>query len=249
MELKNRAALITGGTLGIGAAIAIDLAKQGCEIAICARTMNNEAQATRAAIESHGVKCLLIQADMRLANDCTMVVEKTADHFGRLDIIVNNAGGPSHGRLEDVSAEQWLETMNLHVNSNFYIAKAALPHLRKQTEGVYITVASSAAIRGINGAIAYATAKGAIPQFTRCLAREWADFNIRVNCIAPGVIRTRFHSDMTEERKKNNLENRIPLHREGTPEQVAEAVRLLIANDYITGETLLIDGGLTSRIA
>lgn len=249
MQLQNRTALITGGTLGIGAAIATDLASHGAQIAICARTDSDEAKATCAKIESLGVKCLFLQADMRLAADCAAVVEKTAAHFGRLDIVVNNAGGPSHGRLEDVTAEQWLETMNLHVNSNFYIAKAALPHLRKQPEAAYITVASSAAVLGINGAIAYATAKGAIPQFTRCLAREWADFNIRVNCIAPGVIRTRFHHDMTEERKKNNLDNRIPLHREGTPEQVAEAVRLLITNDYITGETLVIDGGLTSRIA
>lgn len=140
-------------------------------------------------------------------------------------------------------------TMALHVDANFYLAKAALPHFRKQSEGAYITVASTAGLLGVQGAIAYATAKGAIPQFTRCLAREWADYNIRVNCIAPGIVRTRFHDDMTEEWRRNNLENRIPLHREGTPEQVAEAVRLLITNDYITGATLTIDGGLTSRIA
>lgn len=249
MELKNRVALVTGGSMGIGAAIAIDLAKLGAKVAICARNLGEEAQATKRQIEGHGSSCLLLKADMTQAEDCASVVEQTTTHFGRLDVIVNNAGGPSHGRLEDVSAEQWLETMNLHVNSNFYIAKAALPHLKKQKEGAYITVASSAAIRGIHGAIAYATAKGAIPQFTRCLAREWADFNIRVNCIAPGIIRTRFHHDMPEDRKQNNLDNRIPLHREGTIEQVAEAVRLLITNDYITGETLVIDGGLTSRIA
>lgn len=250
MDLQGRVALVTGGTMGIGAAIAIDLAKQGARVAICARNLGAEAQETQRQIDAHGAKdLLLLKADMTVAADCAGVVEETATHFGRLDVIVNNAGGPSHGRLEDVSAEQWLATMNLHVNSNFYLAKAALPHFRKQKEAVYITVASSAAIRGINGAIAYATAKGAIPQFTRCLAREWADFNIRVNCIAPGIIRTRFHHDMPEDRKRNNLENRIPLHREGTIEQVAEAVRLLITNDYITGETLVIDGGLTSRIA
>jgi NAD(P)-dependent dehydrogenase (short-subunit alcohol dehydrogenase family) len=249
MNLQNRVALVTGGTMGIGAAIAIDLAKQGCQIAICARNLAGEAQQTKAHVEAHGAKCLLMQADMTSADDCAAAVEQTAAHFGRLDIVVNNAGGPSHGRLEEVTAEQWLTTMNLHVNSNFYLAKAALPHLRKQSEGAFITVASSAALRGIQGAIAYATAKGAIPQFTRCLAREWADFNIRVNCIAPGIIRTRFHHDMPEDRKKNNLDNRIPLHREGTIEQVAEAVRLLITSDYITGETLVIDGGLTSRIA
>lgn len=249
MDLKNRVALVTGGTMGLGAAIAIDLAMFGAHVAICARNLGDEAESTRRQIESFGAKCLLLQADMTLAGDCAKVIEETATHFGRLDVLVNNAGGPSHGRLEDVTAEQWLETMNLHVNSNFYLAKAALPHFRKQTEAAYVTVASSAALRGINGAIAYATAKGAIPQFTRCLAREWADFNIRVNCIAPGIIRTRFHHDMPEDRRQNNLDNRIPLHREGTSEQVAQAVRILVTNDYITGETLVIDGGLTSRIA
>lgn len=109
-------------------------------------------------------------------------------------------------------------------------------------------VSSSAGVRGVPGAVAYATAKGALPQMTRTLARDLAQFNIRVNCIAPGIIRTRFHSTMTEERKKFNIENRIPLGREGTPDQVAEAVMLLVTNDYITGETLVIDGGLTSRI-
>ena len=111
-----------------------------------------------------------------------------------------------------------------------------------------ITVSSTAGIRGIPGAIAYATAKGAIPQFTRSLARDLADDNIRVNCVAPGVIRTRFHDDMSDERRKFNLDHRIPLHREGTPEQVAQVVALLVTNDYITGETYVIDGGLTSRI-
>ncbi|HEX5103438.1 MAG TPA: SDR family oxidoreductase [Pirellulaceae bacterium] len=131
----------------------------------------------------------------------------------------------------------------------YALVKAALPHLRKQRGGAIVTVSSSAGVRGVPGAIAYATAKGALPQFTRSLARDLADDNIRVNCVAPGVIRTRFHADMTPERKELNLKDRIPLHREGTPEQVAEAVALLITNDYITGETIVIDGGLTSRIA
>jgi NAD(P)-dependent dehydrogenase (short-subunit alcohol dehydrogenase family) len=110
-------------------------------------------------------------------------------------------------------------------------------------------VSSSAGLRGVAGAIAYATAKGALPQMARSLARELADDNIRVNCVAPGVIRTRFHDTMTEERRQLNVEHRIPLHREGMPEQVAEVVALLVTNDYITGETFVIDGGLTSRIA
>jgi NAD(P)-dependent dehydrogenase (short-subunit alcohol dehydrogenase family) len=97
--------------------------------------------------------------------------------------------------------------------------------------------------------VAYQVVKGALPQFARALAREFANDNIRVNCIAPGVIRTDFHASMAPEQKKLNLEQRIPLHREGTPEQVAEAILMLVKNEYVTGETVTIDGGLTMRIA
>ena len=95
----------------------------------------------------------------------------------------------------------------------------------------------------------FRSAKGALPQFARALAREFANDNIRVNCVAPGVVRTAFHATMSEAQRKLNLEQRIPLHREGTPKQVADAILMLAQNDYITGDTLTIDGGLTSRIA
>jgi NAD(P)-dependent dehydrogenase (short-subunit alcohol dehydrogenase family) len=97
--------------------------------------------------------------------------------------------------------------------------------------------------------LAYQVVKGALPQFARALAREVADDNIRVNCVAPGIIRTRFHENMTPEQKQYNLEHRVPLHREGTPEQVATLIAEVAANDYVTGETFTIDGGLTMRIA
>jgi 3-oxoacyl-[acyl-carrier protein] reductase len=106
-----------------------------------------------------------------------------------------------------------------------------------------------AGIRGVPFNLAYQVVKGALPQFARALARELADDNIRVNCVAPGIIRTRFHENMTAEQKRHNLEHRIPLHREGTPEQVATLIAELSANDYVTGETFTIDGGLTMRIA
>lgn len=249
MELTEKVALITGGTMGIGAAIAIDLARRGANIAICARKLEVEAAQTKSAIEAIGRRVHLMSLDMANPEDCAKAVEQTVSHFGRLDVLVHNAGGPSFGKLEDVSAEQWRQTMALHVDANFYLCKAALPHLRKGGEAAILLVSSSAGVRGVPGAIAYAVAKGALPQFTRSLARDLADDNIRVNCIAPGVIRTRFHKDMPADRKEYNLKHRIPLHREGTSEQVAEAVALLITNDYITGETLVIDGGLTMRIA
>ena len=110
-------------------------------------------------------------------------------------------------------------------------------------------ISSAAGVRGIKTNIAYQTVKGALPQMTRALAYEFADDNIRVNCVAPGIIRTDFHKAMTPEAKKHNLDNRIPLHREGTSEQVATLIVELLTNDFITGETVSIDGGMTMRIA
>jgi len=249
MDLSNKVALVTGATMGIGAAIAVELAKRGAHIATMARQLEGPGGELCARINMLDRACHLMQGDLSQAASCTLAVEETVEKFGRLDVLIHNAGGPAFGKLEDITPEVWQHTLDLHVSANFYLCRAALPHLRAAGEGAIITVASSAAIRGVPGALAYSTAKGALPNFTRCLARDLADDNIRINCIAPGVIRTRFHQDMPEERRKHNLENRIPLHREGTPEQVAEAVALLVTNDYITGETLLIDGGLTMRIA
>lgn len=249
MELTGKTALVTGGTMGIGGAIALQLAQRGADLAIVARNLSGEAQEVKQAIEKAGRKCLLIQGDMAVAADCARVVQETANHFGRLDVLVHNAGGPAFGKTEEVTPELWEHTMALHVSANFYLAKAALPFLRKGGEGAILMISSSAGVRGVPGAIAYATAKGALPQMARCLARDLADDNIRVNVVAPGVIRTRFHKDMTAERKEHNLKHRIPLHREGTAEQVADVALFLITNDYITGETVVIDGGLTSRIA
>ena len=234
--------------MGIGAAVCVELARRGADIAVVARHDGPEAQQVKADVESLGRRCVMITADLVIPDDCTGCVQQTVDQLGRLDVLVHNAGGPSAGRIEDVTAEQWVRTINLHINANFYLCQAALPHLKAHGEAAIITVSSTAGIRGVPGAIAYATAKGAIPQFTRALARDLGDDNIRVNCVAPGIITTRFHDDMPAERRKFNLEHRVPLHREGTPEQVAEVVALLVTNDYITGETYVIDGGLTSRI-
>jgi NAD(P)-dependent dehydrogenase (short-subunit alcohol dehydrogenase family) len=248
MDLSGKTALITGGTMGIGRAIAVDLAQAGANIAIVARHLGTPAEETRRAIEAQGREAVLLMGDMARRDDCVRAVDETIAQFGRLDVLVHNAGGPSPGRIDEIDAAQFQATLDLHVGGLFHLVQAALPHLRKSMAGAIITVGSTAGTLGVEGAIAYAVAKGAIPHFTRCLARELAPDNIRVNCIAPGVIRTRFHDDMTEERRQLNLEKRIPLRCEGTPEQVAEAVRLLVTNDYITGETLLIDGGLASRI-
>jgi NAD(P)-dependent dehydrogenase (short-subunit alcohol dehydrogenase family) len=249
MDMVDRVALVTGGTMGLGAAMAVELARRGTHVALVARNLGPPAAEVAATITAMGRRCELIQADMSLAADCRRCVAVTESVFGRLDVLIPNAGGPSPGTVPDIGDEQWLQTMAVHVNALFFLATAAVPLIRRQGGGAIVTVSSVAGLRGVPGALAYATAKGAVIQFTRCLARDLASDRIRVNCVAPGVIRTRFHDDMTPERKRINLEQRIPLGTEGTPQQVAEAVLLLVTNDYITGETVVVDGGLSMRVA
>src|SRR5207244_10598221 len=131
---------------------------------------------------------------------------------------------------------------DIHVHAIFHLCRAAIPLIKPRKAGAIILVSSTAGLRAVYTYVAYQVVKGALPHFTRALAREFADDNIRINCVAPGVIRTRFHAHMTEEQKRLNLEQRIPLHREGTPAQVGSLILELVRNDYITGETMTIDG-------
>ena len=249
MNLKGKVCLVTGGTRGIGAAGAIALGEAGADVAIVGRREDEEAKSTKAAIEKLGRKCLLIRADVGKASEAIACVEKTVAELGGIDVLVHSAGGPVNGGLMELTPEAWYGAFDVHVHPIFHLCRAAIPHMRKKNAGVVILVSSTAGIRGIKTNVAYQTVKGAIPQLARALAYEFAPDNIRVNCVAPGVIRTAFHAAMTEATKQFNLEHRIPLKREGKPEQVATVIRELVTNDYITGETVVIDGGLTMRIA
>jgi len=195
-----------------------------------------------------GRKCVTVIADVARPDEVERIVREAETGLGGLEILVHSAGGPSLGTIDECGPEQWKATFDVHVHAAYFLCRRALPLMRKAGEGAIILISSVAGIRGCPGAIAYGTAKAAILHFTRMLARDEADHNIRVNCIVPGIIRTRFHDNMTPEAKAHNLAVRIPLHREGTPEQVAEAVRVLVTNDFITGESLVIDGGCSMQV-
>jgi NAD(P)-dependent dehydrogenase (short-subunit alcohol dehydrogenase family) len=241
-------ALVTGGTKGIGAATAIVLAEQGADVAIVGRHSDADAEETRRRIESLSRRCLLILADVAVPGEATRCVEETARKLGPVDVLIHSAGGPVNGGLLELTPEAWHSAFDVHVHPIFHLCRAAIPAMRQKKRGVIILISSSAGIRGIKTNVAYQTVKGALPQLTRALAYEFANDNIRVNCVAPGVIRTAFHAAMPAQVKQNNLDNRIPLHREGTPEQVASLICALVTNEYITGETVSVDGGLTMRI-
>jgi NAD(P)-dependent dehydrogenase (short-subunit alcohol dehydrogenase family) len=249
MKLDGKVSLITGGTKGIGAASALKLARLGSEVAVVGRQIDGAANAIKEKIEGLGRHCLLITADVSVPDQVTACVHETVTQLGRADVVVHAAGEAAPGSLLDVSPETWYKAFDVHVHAAFHLCRAVVPFMKEKREGAIVLISSAAGLRGCPGAIAYGVAKGALPQFARSLARELADDNIRVNCVSPGVVRTRFQDCLTPDQVKNNIQNRIPLHREGRPEDVAELIAMLVVNEFITGENVAIDGGMTMRIA
>jgi len=249
MQLEKRIALITGGTKGIGAATAVAFAKEGADVALVARNGGDDAAAVRRQVECLGRRCELILADVGSPSEAERCVSEVNQLLGPIDILVHSAGGPVPGNILEIDSATWQRAFHVHVHAAFHLCRAVLPTMRERRYGVIVLISSAAGKRGCPGNFAYQVVKGTLPQFVRALARDFAADNIRINCVAPGVIRTAFHDAMTTEQKRINLEHRIPLAREGTPAQVAQLINQLVINQYITGETMTIDGGLTMRIA
>ncbi|MBX2925445.1 MAG: SDR family oxidoreductase [Chitinophagaceae bacterium] len=246
MQLRNKTAIVTGGTHGIGAATAIQLAERGVGIALVARHEGDGVLQKK--IEALGVPCITVAADLSKEEECLRAVETVYRKLGAVDILVHSAGSAAPGSLLNGAREVWYHAFDIHVHAVFHLCRAAVPYMKAKKEGAIVLVASAAGLRGVKNALTYAVVKGALPQFCRALAFELSDDNITVNCVSPGVIRTRFQDFLTAEQVKNNVENRIPLHREGKPEDVAEVIITLITNSFITGENVVIDGGMTMRV-
>jgi NAD(P)-dependent dehydrogenase (short-subunit alcohol dehydrogenase family) len=250
VDLQDKVCLVTGGTGGIGVATVRELAAKGAKIVVASKGGTTKGQCCfQKAVENHKAKIELMQLDVADPQACRKCVDEIITAFGRIDVLVHLAGGPVPGGLLEVTAEAWMNAFAVHVHSVFHLLQSAVPHMTKQGEGSIVLTSSAAGLRGCLGSIAYGVAKGALPQFARNLARELADRNIRVNCVSPGLIRTPFQDFLTPEQIKHNLENRIPLHREGKPRDVAALIMTLLENDFVTGENFVIDGGMSMRIA
>jgi NAD(P)-dependent dehydrogenase (short-subunit alcohol dehydrogenase family) len=249
MELAGKVCLVTGGTSGIGAMTALAFVRRGAHVAVTGRTPRKDSLETlKVTATAHGSEALYIQADAGSAEDCARAVAETHARWGRVDVLVHAAGAAAVGGFFEVTEESWGKAFDVHVHAVLRLARAAVPHMMEQGEGAIVLISSAAGHRGCLGAMAYGVAKGVLPQFTRTLARELADHNIRVNCVSPGIIRTPFQDMLTSAQVENNIKTRIPLHREGKPENVARAILDLVENDFITGEDLAIDGGMAMRI-
>jgi len=243
-RFENRVALITGGGTGIGAAIAQQLASEGAAVAICGRRPGVLAAAAD-RLRKAGCDVLPIPADV--AVDAEHIVHTAADHFGRLDVVVNNAAVAAGLDMEEMTPAAWRQVLAVNLDGAFELVLHALPHLAAQ-RGSVLHISSISAVSGEFDDVAYATSKAALEGFSRRLAVELAPKGVRSNVIRPGLIRTEAFADLPDDFFASQLPM-IPLHRFGTAEDIARAAAFLCSDDagFITGAVLTVDGGESAR--
>jgi NAD(P)-dependent dehydrogenase (short-subunit alcohol dehydrogenase family) len=248
MDVNGRWVLVTGGSRGIGAATVRELAVRGAKVAFTWHTGEREAAELARSLPA-SAEPLALACDVRRPGDIDRIAAEVRARGIEIDVLVNNAGTSIPGTFLEAPAEQWDDAFALHVRAPALFAKAFAPGMKARGRGVIVNIGSVAGIRGVSNITLYCTMKGAVIQMTRAMARDLADSGVRAVCVSPGIIRTDFHKKMTAAQKKLNEEQRIPLHREGRPEEVARVIAALVEADYVTGENIVVDGGLTMRIA
>jgi hypothetical protein len=243
-KLRGLKALITGGDSGIGRAVAIAYAREGADLAIAYLSEDDDAQEVKALIENEGRKAVLVRGDLRDPNHCKAVVQRAVDELGGLDILVNNAAHQATFKdLGDISDEEWQRTFEVNIHAMFYLAKAAVPHMK--TGGAIINTASINSDMPNPILLAYATTKGAIQNFTGGLAQMLAGKGIRVNAVAPGPIWTPLIPSTMPEESVKNFGKQVPMKRSGQPAELATAYVMLAdpLSSYTSGTTVAVTGG------
>ena len=246
MRLKEKVALITGSSRGVGRAIALAYAREGASIVVNYTTNKEAGEEVVAAIEEMGSRAILFKADVAKGAEAEALVQKGIEEFGGLDILVNNAGFSRPAMLLKMSEDQWDQVLDIHLKGAFLCSQFAARHMKEKNKGKIINVTSVAGIVGTVGQINYSAAKGGLLSFTKSAARELARYNICVNVICLGIVAT----DMTEkirtdEKLKEIYMNRILLKRFAEPDDISPAFVFLGADEsnYITGQLLCVDGG------
>lgn len=251
MRLKDRVALITGGTSGIGEQTVRLFIKEGAKVAFTGR-WQAQGQALQTIL---GNRALYIEADHSQAEDCQRSIEAALEHFGRIDVLFNNAGIVPGGRAEDTSEAVWANTLNVNVTAVWRMCKGVIPLMRAGGGGVIVNNASDWGIVGGYNSVAYCASKGAVVQMTKAMALDHARENIRINAVCPGDTYVERWSRPNYPRYQGNLEamknemgQALPMGRVGSADEIAKAVLFLASDDssFMTGATLLVDGGNTA---
>lgn len=245
MSLNNKVALITGGSRGIGKAIALELAKNGVNIAI--NYNSNEARAKEVIEEakSYGVKAIAIKANVAIGEDVEQMIKQVEEELETIDILVNNAGVTRDNLLIRMKEEDWDEVMDTNLKGTFLCTKAIARSMMKKRYGKIINIASVVGVMGNAGQGNYSASKAGVIGFTKSMAKELASRGIRVNAIAPGFIQTDM-TDVLSEDVKEAMLKAIPLNSLGDPKDIANLVVFLSSesSDYITGQVINVDGGM-----
>lgn len=251
MDLRDKTAIVTGSAVGVGRAVAVDLARRGANVTVNYSRSESDARETVRLVEAEGARALLVRADVSDDAQARALVQQTVDAFGALHVLVNNAAMTHFvpfADLEGMKAEYWDEIFNVNVKGAFFCARAAAPHMKRSGRGAIVNVASVAGVRAVGSSIAYAASKAALINMTVALARILGP-EVRVNAVAPGFIETRWLrnglGERTYEAAKAHETNRAPLKAVCTPEDVSQLILSLITGaDLVTGQTVVIDGGV-----
>jgi len=243
--LENKIALVTGGSRGIGRAIALALGAAGADVVISYRSASADADAVVAELRRGERRAEAMQVDVSLFDPAREMVEAIAAKYQRLDILVNNAGITKDGLLMRMSEADWDAVLDTNLKSVFNVTKAAIRPMMGQRSGKIINITSVAGVIGNAGQANYAASKAGIIGFTKTMAKELGSRNIQVNAVAPGFVETDMTAKLSEDQRKALAEH-IPLKRTAKPEEIAAAVRFLASPDadYITGQVLCVDGGM-----
>lgn len=244
MNLEGKSAIVTGGSVGIGAAIALKLAACGANVALNYRKHRDEAESILNQITGMGRKGLLVQADISNFADAAKMVEEVVNAFGGIDILVNNAGVNWDGVIWKMSEEQWDSVLNINLKGYFNYIRAVAPIFRDQQSGRIINVTSINGLRGKFGQANYAASKAGIIGLTKTVAKELGKYNVNVNAVAPGLIETDMMKNADESVRAAALED-IVMKRIGQPDDVANMVAFLCTDlaRHVTGEVIKVDGG------